>query len=221
MSLNWLLHKIVLSAARMRLFVDDQLVIASHNKGKLREIGTLVEPMGISVVSAGDLNLEEPEETEDSFAGNARLKAHFAAKATNLAALSDDSGIEIDALDGAPGVYTADWAETPSGRDFPMAMKKVWSLLEDKNAAEPRTARFVCTLCLAWPDGHDEIFRGEVSGRLVWPMRGELGFGFDPIFLPDGETVTFGEMDPAKKQRMSHRAVAFEKLLAGPLHGRG
>lgn len=207
-------------ASDMRSFDGDKLIIASHNKGKLREIGALVGPMGISVVSAGDFGLKEPEETEDSFAGNARLKAHFAARHGNLPALSDDSGIEVDALDGAPGVYTADWAETAYGRDFPMAMTKVWNLLESKKAAEPRTARFVCTLCLAWPDGHDEIFRGEVSGRLVWPMRGSLGFGFDPIFLPDGEQETFGEMDPAKKHKMSHRAVAFEKLLAGSLHGR-
>ncbi|MEM7525606.1 MAG: non-canonical purine NTP pyrophosphatase, partial [Pseudomonadota bacterium] len=130
-------------------------------------------------------------------------------------ALSDDSGIEIDALDGAPGVYTADWAETPNGRDFPMAMTKVWTLLEEKSAPEPRTARFVCTLCLAWPDGHDEIFRGEAPGRVTWPMRGDLGFGFDPIFAPDGYDITFGEMEPAKKHEMSHRADAFAKLVKG------
>ncbi len=204
----------------MRVFTQDKLIIASHNRGKIVEIKALVEPMGIEVISAGDLNLEEPAETEDNFAGNARIKAHYAAKTGGLPALSDDSGIEVDALDGAPGVYTADWAETPNGRDFPMAMTKVWTLLEKRKAPEPRTARFVCTLCLAWPDGHDEIFRGEVSGRLVWPMRGELGFGFDPIFQPTGETVTFGEMDPAKKQAMSHRAEAFAKLMAGPFDGR-
>ncbi len=199
----------------MRRFTGDRLVIASHNAGKLREIAELLAPFGVETMPAGDLGLEEPAETEDSFAGNARIKAHFAARASGLPALSDDSGIMVDALDGAPGVYTADWAETPSGRDFPMAMKKVWDLLEAKTAPEPRTARFCCTLCLAWPDGHDELFEGKVEGRLVWPMRGSLGFGFDPIFLPEGETETFGEMDPARKHAMSHRADAFAKMIAG------
>lgn len=199
----------------MRKLEPGPLIIASHNAGKLREMRILLEPLGYSVSNAGDHDLDEPEETEDNFAGNARIKAHFAAKAAGVPAISDDSGIEVDALDGAPGVYTADWAETPKGRDFPMAMTKVWDLLEEKKAPEPRTARFVCTLCVAWPDGHDEIFRGEAPGRLVWPMRGELGFGFDPIFMPDGEAETFGEMDPQKKQGMSHRAAAFAKLMAG------
>lgn len=198
-----------------RRFDGDKLVIASHNAGKIREIGALLEPFGVSVVSAGDLGLEEPEETEDTFAGNARIKAHFAAKASGLPALSDDSGITVDALDGQPGVYTADWAETPNGRDFPMAMTKVWTLLEEKNAPEPRTAAFNCTLCLAWPDGHDELFEGIVRGTVSWPMRGDQGFGFDPIFVPEGHTETFGEMDPAKKHGMSHRADAFAKLVSG------
>lgn len=189
--------------------------MATHNAGKVREISALVGPYGVNAVSAGDLGLPEPEETEDNFIGNARIKAHSAAKASGLPALSDDSGIQVKALDGAPGVYTADWAETENGRDFVMAMTRVWDLLEEKNAPEPRKARFCCTLCLAWPDGHDEIFEGRVSGRLVWPMRGELGFGFDPIFNPDGESETFGEMDPAKKHLMSHRADAFAKLVAG------
>ena len=199
----------------MRRFDGDKLVIATHNAGKLVEIAELLKPYGISVTSAGELGLEEPEETEDSFAGNARIKAHFAAKASGLPALSDDSGITVDALDGAPGVYTADWAETPTGRDFPMAMKKVWDLLEAKNAAAPRTAAFNCTLCLAWPDGHDEIFEGRIEGRLVWPMRGENGFGFDPVFLPNGHELTFGEMDPADKKAISHRAEAFARLVQG------
>ena len=199
----------------MRRFDGDRLVIATHNTGKLVEIAKLLKPYGISVTSAGELGLEEPEETEDTFDGNARIKAHFAAKASGLPALSDDSGITVDALDGAPGVYTADWAETPTGRDFPMAMKKVWDLLESKNAPEPRTAAFNCTLCLAWPDGYDEIFEGRVEGRLVWPMRGENGFGFDPIFLPGGHDLTFGEMDPADKKAISHRADAFAKLVQG------
>lgn len=189
-----------------------KLIVASHNAGKVREIGDLLRPYGIETVSAGALGLPEPEETEDNFAGNARIKAHAAAKA-GFPALSDDSGIEIDALGGQPGVYTADWAETPSGRDFPMAMEKVWRLLEERNAPEPRTARFVCTLCLAWPDGHDEIFRGEAPGRVTWPMKGDQGFGFDPIFTPDGFDITFGQMDPAQKHEMSHRAAAFAKLV--------
>ncbi len=198
----------------MRSIRGQKIVLASHNAGKLREISALLTPYGITVVSAGDLGLAEPDETENTFAGNARIKAHFAAKESGLPALSDDSGLMVDALNGDPGVYTADWAETPNGRDFPMAMEKVWTLLEEKQAPEPRTAHFCCTLCVAWPDGEDEVFEGRVSGRLVWPMRGELGFGFDPVFLPDGETETFGEMDPVKKHGMSHRAGAFAKLVA-------
>ena len=205
----------------MRRFDGDKLVLASHNAGKLREIGALLEPLGVTVISAGSLGFDEPEETESTFAGNARIKAHFAAKAAGIPALSDDSGIEVDALNGAPGVFTADWAETADGRDFPMAMTKVWNLLEADNAPLPRTARFVCTLCLAWPDGEDQIFRGEAPGQLTWPMRGEKGFGFDPMFVPDGETLTFAEMDPARKHAISHRADAFRKLLAGPFDGRG
>lgn len=192
-----------------------RLAIATHNPGKLREIGALLAPFGIETVSAAALGLAEPAETEESFEGNARIKAHAAAQATGLPALSDDSGIEIDALGGRPGVHTADWAETGRGRDFVMAMTKAWRMLEEAGAPEPRTCRFVSTLCLAWPDGHDEIFRGEVAGRAVWPMRGRLGFGFDPMFLPDGETETFGEMDPDRKNAMSHRARAFALLVAG------
>ncbi len=199
----------------MRKFDGDALVIATHNKGKLREIAALLAPFGVSVSSAADHGLEEPEETEDTFAGNARIKAHFAAQATDLPALSDDSGITVEALDGAPGVYTADWAETPQGRDFPMAMEKVWRLLEKKGAPAPRKAAFNCTLCLAWPDGHDEVFEGRVDGQVVWPMRGKNGFGFDPVFLPDGESETFGEMAPERKDAMSHRADAFAKFVQG------
>lgn len=197
----------------MRKFDGDKLVIATHNAGKLREISALLAPFGVNVTSAGALGLSEPEETEDTFAGNARIKAHFAAKESGLPALSDDSGIMVDALDGAPGVYTADWAETPNGRDFPMAMEKTWARLEEKDAPFPRTARFCCTLCLAWPDGHDELFEGKVDGSLTWPMRGDQGFGYDPIFVPNGFDITFGEMDPDKKHQMSHRADAFAKLV--------
>jgi XTP/dITP diphosphohydrolase len=198
----------------MRKLTGGELVLASHNRGKLIEISDLLDPLGVKVISACDLGLPEPIESENTFAGNARIKAHFAACESGLPALSDDSGIQVDALSGDPGVYTADWAETPQGRDFPMAMRKVWDLLQNRNAPEPRTARFVCTLCLAWPDGHDELFEGMVEGRLVWPMRGENGFGFDPMFLPLGETQTFGEMEPQRKHRMSHRSVAFAKLAA-------
>jgi len=203
----------------MRTLVNGKMVIASHNKGKLVEIRALLEPLGILVSSVADYGLHEPAETEDTFAGNARIKAHFAAKGTGLPALSDDSGMIVDALDGAPGVYTANWAETPNGRDYTLAMTKVWNQCEAKHAAEPRTARFSTTLCLAWPDGRDQVFDGTVEGRLVWPMRGKNGFGFDPMFLPDGKHETFGEMDPAEKHAMSHRAVAFAKFVTALRNG--
>ncbi len=196
----------------MRKFDGQELVLASHNKGKLQEISEMLAPYGIKVSSAADHGLEEPVEDQDTFAGNARIKAHFAAKATGLPALSDDSGISVDALDGAPGVYTADWAETPHGRDFIMAMGKVWDMLEEMKAPRPRTATFNCTFCLAWPDGHEEIFAGKMPGRLTWPMRGKHGHGYDPMFMPDGHDITFAEMDPAEKNRISHRADAFAKL---------
>jgi XTP/dITP diphosphohydrolase len=202
-----------------RRFDGKELVLASHNSGKLREISALLAPFGITVTSAADHGLDEPEETEDTFAGNARIKAHFAAKATGLPALSDDSGIEVDGLGGAPGVYTADWAETPNGRDFMQAMTRTWTELEAVNAPKPRTARFVCTLCLAWPDGHDEVFRGEAPGRVVWPPRGDQGFGYDPMFLRDGQTETFGEMPYAEKEPLSHRSDAFAKLVTGCFDG--
>jgi XTP/dITP diphosphohydrolase len=197
----------------MRKFSDKKLLVATHNKGKLEEIAALLAPFGIEVVGAGEMNLPEPEETETTFVGNARIKAHAAAKATGLPALSDDSGIEVDCLNGAPGVYTADWAETPNGRDFEMAMTKTWAACEKIAAPMPRTARFRSTLVLAWPDGHDEVFDGKVEGQLVWPMRGAQGHGYDPMFQPDGYTQTFAEMDPAKKNDISHRADAFRKLI--------
>lgn len=199
----------------MRKFREQTLLVASHNKGKLEEISKLLEPFGVEVVSAAAMGLAEPAETEDSFVGNARIKAHFAAKATGLPALSDDSGITIDALAGAPGVYTADWAETPNGRDFHMAMKRTWAELETIYAPYPRLAQFRCTLVLAWPDGHDEVFEGVMPGEVVWPMRGEQGHGYDPIFQPAGQQLTFGEMDRWEKNQISHRADAFRKLVAG------
>ena len=198
-----------------RRFTEKRILIATHNAGKLEEMGQLFEPYGITVVGAAELNLPEPEETETTFVGNARIKAHAAAQATGLPALADDSGIEVDALDGAPGVYTADWAETDQGRDFVMAMTKTHNLLEEKNAPHPRTARFCATLVLAWPDGHDEVFAGTAEGTLVWPMRGKLGHGYDPMFQPVGHDITFAEMDPAEKNKISHRADAFAKLMSG------
>jgi XTP/dITP diphosphohydrolase len=198
----------------MRRFDGETLLVASHNTGKIEEIADLLAPFGIAVTSAAAHGLPEPDETETTFVGNARIKAHAAAKATGLPALADDSGIEIDALDGAPGVYSADWAETPNGRDFVMAMTKTHQMLEDRQAPQPRTARFCCTLVLAWPDGHDEVFEGRMPGQIVWPMRGAQGHGYDPIFQPDGYDITFGEMDRWEKNKISHRARAFEKLVA-------
>ncbi|MGJ8615940.1 MAG: RdgB/HAM1 family non-canonical purine NTP pyrophosphatase [Sulfitobacter sp.] len=197
-----------------RKFTEDCILIATHNAGKLEEMGQLFALRGVRVVGAAEMNLPEPEETEDTFVGNARIKAHAAAKATGLPALSDDSGIEVEALDNAPGVYTADWAETPNGRDFVMAMTKTHDLLETKNAPHPRRARFCATLVLAWPDGHDEVFVGKVNGTLVWPMRGKQGHGYDPMFQPDGHDITFAEMDADTKNGISHRADAFAKLMS-------
>jgi XTP/dITP diphosphohydrolase len=198
-----------------RKFVGDRLLVATHNVGKLEEISDLLAPYGVAVVGAAEMGLPEPEETGTTFVENARLKAHAAAKATGLPALSDDSGIEIDALDKAPGVYTADWAETETGRDFVMAMQKAHDLLEQRRAPLPRTARFCCTLVLAWPDGHDEVFPGVMEGEVVWPMRGNQGHGYDPIFQPVGYDVTFGEMDRWAKNKISHRAHAFRKFVKG------
>jgi XTP/dITP diphosphohydrolase len=196
-----------------RRFTGDTLVIASHNRGKLEEFSALLAPLGITCVSAGDLGLAEPEETEDTFLGNARIKAHAAARASGLPALSDDSGLTVDALDGSPGVYTADWAETPSGRDFGMAMDKTWAHLELLQAPHPRRAQFRCTLVLAWPDGHDEWAEGVAEGELVWPGRGVGGHGYDPIFQPEGMTRTFGELPASEKNTISHRAKAVAAML--------
>lgn len=191
-----------------------RLIIASHNAGKVREIGALLGPFDVEVVSAGDLGLAAPEETETTFEGNARIKAHAAAKAGGAPALSDDSGLEIDALGGRPGVYTADWAETPDGRDFGMAMRRAYEEIVASEAPEPWTARFVCALCLAWPDGHDEVFLGKVAGRVAWPPRGDRGFGYDPMFIRDGDAETFGEIAPEAKLADNHRSDAFAQLVA-------
>jgi XTP/dITP diphosphohydrolase len=198
----------------MRKLTENKLVLASHNKGKLVEIAELLKPFGKSVISAGSLGYEEPAETENTFEGNARIKAHYAAKLSGLPALSDDSGLEVQALSNEPGVYSADWAETPNGRDFNMAMTKVWDKLQKSQTSAPYKARFICVLCIAWPDGHDEVFRGYVTGTIVWPKRGEYGFGYDPIFQPTGQDKTFGEIDPKIKHDISHRADAFQKLTS-------
>lgn len=198
-----------------RRFEGDRILVATHNAGKLEEMEQLFAPFGVAVVGAAEMDLAEPEETEDTFVGNARIKARAAVAATGLPALADDSGIEVDALNGAPGVYTANWAETPNGRDFVLAMTKTHNMLEDADAPHPRRARFRATMVLAWPDGHEEVFDGRVEGTLVWPMRGTIGHGYDPMFQPDGYTTTFAEMDPAEKNRVSHRADAFRKLIAG------
>ena len=195
----------------MRKLNEKQIVLASHNKGKLKEIGHLLKPFGISVISASDLGLNEPEETENTYAGNARIKAHFAAKASGKPALSDDSGFSVEILAGAPGVYSADWAETSNGRNFSMAMSKVWDKIQ--HAEKPCKAKFCCTLCLAWPDGHDELFEGSINGEIAWPPRGNNGFGYDPMFIAEGMHQTFGEMLPTDKHLISHRADAFKKLI--------
>ena len=190
----------------------DRLVIASHNAGKLTEIAELVAPFGVDAVSAGSLGLPEPEETGATFQANAELKALAAAEGAGLPALADDSGLAVPALGGAPGIHSARWAGRE--RDFARAMARVQEALGD---SEDRSAYFVCALALAWPDGHRECFEGRVDGTLVWPPRGQRGFGYDPIFLPEGEPLTFGEMEPARKHAMSHRAQAFAKLVAACL----
>ena len=199
----------------MRQFRESRLLIATHNPGKLEEIAHLIEPFGVSLTSAGAMGLSVPEETGTSFVENATLKARHAARISELPSLADDSGLEVAALDDAPGVYTADWAETPKGRDFAKAMQRVQDALEAIGAEEPRRARFRCTLVLSWPDGHDEVFEGVAHGRIVWPGRGTQGHGYDPIFQPDGYEQTYGEMDRWAKNRISHRADAFNKLLEG------
>ncbi len=203
----------------MRRLDGDRLVVASHNKGKLAEIAELIGPYGLNARSAAEHGLPEPAETGTTFEENAYIKAFAAASGTGLPALSDDSGLEVDALDGAPGIYTADWAEQPGGgRDFHHAMRLTQDRLEAVGATDParRTGRFVSVICLAWPDGHAEYFRGEIEGSLTWPPRGEMGFGYDPMFVPEGETRTFAEMTQAEKNGTgapgSHRARAFAKF---------
>lgn len=212
----------------MRDLSGGRIVVASHNAGKLREFADLMAPFGLEAKSAREYGLPEPDETGTSFEENAYIKAFAAAQATGLPALSDDSGLVVDALDGQPGVYTANWAEKPDGsRDFGMAMEKTETLLRERGATEPgqRGGRFVAVICLAWPDGEAEYFRGEAEGTLVWPPRGDKGFGYDPVFLPQGHERTFGEMAaeekhgwaPGQATALSHRARAFQKFARAKL----
>lgn len=192
-----------------RLARGERLIVATHNAGKLREIDALMAPHGITVVSAGDLGLPEPAETGHMFAENAAIKAVAAANAAKLPALADDSGLCVLSLDGAPGLFSADWAGP--GKDFRPAMERVWRELARRDAKDFR-AWFVSALVLAWPDGHQELFEGRVHGHLIWPPRGTHGFGYDPMFVPEGETRSFGEITQAEKQGLSHRARAFAAL---------
>lgn len=196
--------------------IGDKLVLATHNPGKLREIAELVAPLGISVAGAAELDLPEPEEIGNTFADNADLKAREAADLSGLPALADDSGLAVDALHGLPGIFSARWAEDEQGkRDWMRAMERVWMESEAAGPDAGHDAHFACALSLAWPnDGQIETFEGRVDGTLTWPPRGDKGFGYDPMFVPNGYRETFGEMDPAEKHRISHRARAFEKFLA-------
>jgi XTP/dITP diphosphohydrolase len=192
-----------------RLVPGDKLVLASHNKGKLAEFRDFLAPLGVGLVSSGELGVPEPEETGDTFAANAQLKAEVTARAVGLPALADDSGIEIEALGGAPGIYSARWAG--ESRDFSAAMARVEKELREKGAlATPPRANFICVLCLATPGGDVEFYEGKVFGHLSFPPRGTKGFGYDPIFVPDGHAITFGEMDTGLKHQISHRAIAFQ-----------
>lgn len=196
-----------------KLMRGTKLVVATHNPGKVVEINALIAPYGLEAVSAGALGLPEPDETGTMFASNARIKARAAAEATGLPALADDSGLCVDALDGAPGIFSARWGGV--AKDFNAAMQRVDRELAARGAALPsdRAAHFVSALCLSWPDGDDQIFEGRAFGEVVWPPRGDLGFGYDPMFLPDGYDETFGEMAAVEKDKISHRARAFEKFM--------
>ena len=201
-----------------KLKKGEQIIVASHNQGKVREIEDLLSPFGLSAISASTLNLPEPVEDGDSFIENAKIKALAAARASGKPSLSDDSGLAVDALGGNPGIFSARWAGPK--KDFSLAMKRIEDELIALGAtnSEARTAHFVCVLCMAWPDDHCEIFEGRVSGQMVWPPRGENGFGYDPVFQPLGHELTFGEMDASFKHEISHRADAFRQLKSGCLN---
>jgi XTP/dITP diphosphohydrolase len=198
----------------VKILAGETLLVATGNRGKMSEISALFSPFSVRCVSLADLGFSGPEETEYSFAGNALVKARAGAASSGLLTLADDSGLVVDALGGAPGIYTADWAEGPGPRDFTLAMVKTWALLEAVRAPEPRRASFCCTLALVRPDGYERVFAGQAVGRIIWPMRGALGHGYDPIFVPEGYEQTFAEMPDALKNRISHRADAFNKLIA-------
>ena len=215
-------------AGQLTLRRGDRLVLATHNAGKLREFQELLAPFGLDIVSAGELNLPEPDETGTTFVENARIKAVAAAQATATIALADDSGLSVEALGGQPGVYTANWAETPAGRDFALGMRRVEDALQAAGAQGPgeRRGAFNCTFCLAHPDGREQFYVGRVEGTMVWPPRGSQGHGFDPMFMPDGYDITFGEMPAATKhswapgkQGLSHRACAFSLFVDDVLGG--
>ena len=190
-----------------------QLVFATHNQNKLREVQSLV-PEYIKLLSLEDIGCNEDiPETQPTIEGNAIHKCLYVQNKFGYDCFADDTGLEVSSLNGAPGVYTADWAETKNGRDFNHAMTKVWNILDSIKAPKPIKAKFICVLCLAWPDGHDETFEGTISGKISWPMRGKNGFGFDPIFIPDGYKITFAEMEPETKHQINHRFNAFRKLI--------
>ena len=193
---------------------NKDLLIASGNAGKLAEFSQLLAPFGTRILSLRDFGLDEPDETEVTFAGNARLKAMAAAASAGVAALADDSGLTVEALGGSPGIYTADWAESSAGRDFDQAMTKTWHLLLSMGVSQPWVASFHCCLVLALPDGADFVFAGRLDGQIVWPKRGLFGHGYDPIFQPDGYDQTMGELSPAMKNGISHRADAVRKFTA-------
>lgn len=201
-----------------RSFIEPELILATHNAGKVKEIAALLAPFGVDVRSAGELGLPEPDETGNSYIENAIIKALASALAGGMPALADDSGVAVTALDGAPGIYSARWAGPT--KDFAIAMRKVEDELAAKGATD-RSAEFVCALALAWPDGHVETFEARWPGELVWPPRGDNGFGYDPMFVPKGESETCGEMDPERKHALSHRAQAFAQLVEHCFAGRG
>lgn len=208
----------------MRKLGGETLVIATHNAGKLKEISALLAPYGMNCISAGSLGLAEPAETGKTFVDNALIKAQAAAEASGLPALADDSGLCVAALEGAPGVYTADWAERqwfegPPGRDWYMAMGKVEGLLAEQGPDADRSCWFACVLAIAWPDGDSAVYEGRANGTLTWPPRGTVGFGYDPVFVPTGGTQTFAEITPEEKHRISHRADAFAKLVSEQFEG--
>ena len=198
----------------MSLFPKNQLLIATHNSGKLEEFKYLLKDLDLKILSSKDLNLDEPNETENTFIGNARIKSKISCLRSNLPSLADDSGLQVHALGNKPGVYTADWSFTDKGRDFKKAMHRVWNELIETKKQEPFTANFICTLVLTFPNGNEEIFEGIVNGTITWPMRGRDGHGYDPIFIPDGHKRTFGEMTNFEKNKISHRSIALKKFIS-------